>query len=125
MKTGLICHRKLSDIASMVRKFSIKFKLASAKRSIECRIKLIIKLLRAAHEFYQIIDVMRNIPTIYPTIVFSVIFTCTHPSRETIVERLYKVSLCIFGMKKPCIRIKQIPIVKRVSGIFFFIFCFP
>ena len=66
---------------------------------------------------------MRNIPTIYPTVVFTIIFTGTHATGEAVIERFYPLAVLIFRVEETSLGIIYIAIIASafqiVGGIFF------
>ena len=67
---------------------------------------------------------MRHIPTIYPAVIFSIIFAGTHATCVTVVEWCYPVAFLIFRVEKACFFVEEIPVVVRtlqVMGGFVFL----
>ncbi len=58
---------------------------------------------------------MRNIPAIYPTVVFAIIVAGTHTSRPAVVEGLDKFTVFIFGVEKRCGAVEEIAVVGACS----------
>ena len=109
----------------MIGQLCIKFILASSERFCESAVQISDKLFLSSHEADEVGHIVGHVPTINPAIVLSIIFTGSHTSGITVVERFDPVSFFIFRMEESCLFIVEIPIVIRtfqiILGFLFFI----
>ena len=107
----------------MIRYLCIESIFATSQRFTESLIQICYKLLVTTHQINQIGYIMRNIPTINPTIILTIIFTGTHTSGETIIEWFDPLTILILRMEESCFCIIHVAIIMStlqiVSSIFF------
>ncbi|MNN20721.1 hypothetical protein D3C81_1340150 [compost metagenome] len=84
----------------MIWQLCIEIKFRSPKRLLEHFIQILYKQLVTPHQFDQIRNIVLYIPTVYPGIIFTIIFTGTLSSGKNIVKRHDKITFVIFRMEK-------------------------
>ena len=108
----------------MVRYLCIESIFTTSQRFTEGLIQVRNKLLVTSHQINQISYIVRNIPTINPTIILTIIFTSAHTSGKTIIEWFDPLTILILRMEESSFSIIHITIIMStlqiMSSIFFF-----
>ena len=124
MQRRLIGHGKLSHISCMVWQLCIEPEFRFAKRRIIHTFQFVNKTFLSAHQANQPLYIMRNIPPVNPTIVFTISFTGSLPTPSCVIERFYKNAIAIFGMEELSSTVINSFIIKtplqKIFVVFFF-----
>ena len=124
MERRLVGHGKLADIAGLVGKLLVEFTFASSHRFRESLVKIFDKLFTATHHLAQVGEIVLNVPTVSPAVVFIISVTGAYAAAEPIIKRLKEFTVFIFGMEKFGFGIPHCPVVVAeliVLGSFFFL----
>ena len=78
MHSRFVSHRELSHIARMITKLMVEIGSSFSQRSIKHTFQLLYELFFTSYHLYQIANIMRNIPTINPTVILIISIACTY-----------------------------------------------